>query len=78
VSAELLGIDRAVLLQWSGAAQAARGVYPCLSVSGRGQSSPLIEFYSATLSRRHLLRSYVPPDYPENTLNKHLALFMQG
>ena len=54
-----------------------RDVYPFFSSGEAGTFSPVIEFDSAILGRRHALRAYVPPGYHENTLKKYPVLFMQ-
>ena len=57
--------------------QGTRDVYPFFSGTDSGTFSPLIEFDSTILGRRHALRAYVPPGYHENTLKKYPVLFMQ-
>ena len=54
-----------------------RDVYPFFSGTDSGTFSPLIEFDSTILGRKHVLRAYVPPGYHENTLKKYPVLFMQ-
>ena len=57
--------------------QRTRDAYPFFSGTNSGIFSPLIEFDSTILGRRHALRAYVPPGYRENTLKKYPVLFMQ-
>jgi predicted alpha/beta superfamily hydrolase len=68
-----LGANGLVLMTHAGT----RDVYPFFSGSDSGAFSPLIEFDSAILGRKHALRAYVPPGYWENTLKKYPVLFMQ-
>jgi predicted alpha/beta superfamily hydrolase len=57
--------------------QGTRDVYPFFSGTDSGTFSPLIEFDSTILGRKHALRAYVPPGYRENTLKRYPVLFMQ-
>jgi predicted alpha/beta superfamily hydrolase len=68
-----VGSNGLVLMTNSGT----RDVYPFFWAAESGTFSPLIEFDSAILGRKHALRAYVPPGYAENTLKKYPVLFMQ-
>jgi predicted alpha/beta superfamily hydrolase len=51
--------------------------YPFFMSSAHGRFSPLVEFPSAILGRRHRLRVYLPPGYEENTLASYPVVYMQ-
>ena len=55
----------------------ARDSYPFFNSSEMGTFTPVEEFDSAILGRKHRLCAYVPPGYHENTLRRYSVLYMQ-
>ena len=54
-----------------------RPIYPHFLSVGGGRFAPALEFDSTRLGRRHQIRVYLPPGYPENTLKWYPVVYMQ-
>jgi predicted alpha/beta superfamily hydrolase len=58
-------------------AQVTNDMYPFFNGPESGSFTDVLEFDSAILGRKHILRAYLPPGYHENTLQSYALLFMQ-
>ena len=57
--------------------ESAQDLFPYFEGPESGSFTPILERESAVLSRRHLVRVYLPPGYHENPLRSFPVLYMQ-